>query len=103
MIERHWKGITKFEEADNYVKHLREDTFPTLESIPGFVKATILKRPVASGIEFLIITVWESYESIKQFAGAQVAASVVPAVVRKMMIEFDETVSHYEVVKVSVN
>jgi heme-degrading monooxygenase HmoA len=99
MIERHWKGIAKFEEADNYVKHLREDTFRTLESIPGFVRATILQRTIATGIEFLIITVWESYESIKQFAGPQAAVAVVPEVVRKMMIEFDNDVLHYEVVE----
>ena len=103
MIERHWKGIAKFDEADNYVKHLRDDTFPTLESIPGFVRATILKRTVVSGIEFLIITVWESYESIKQFAGSQVAVAVVPEVVWKMMIKFDSEVLHYEVVRVAVN
>lgn len=97
MIERHWKGIAKFEEADNYVKHLLEDTFPKLESINGFVRGKVLKRPVANGIEFLIITMWESLESIEQFAGTEVAVAVVPDVVQKMMIEFDSYVSHYEV------
>jgi heme-degrading monooxygenase HmoA len=98
MIERHWKGTAKFEEADNYVKHLLDDTFPKLETIHGFVRATILKRVVAKGIEFLIHTEWESFESIKQFAGNEVSIAVVPDLVRKMMIEFDDHVSHYEVV-----
>jgi heme-degrading monooxygenase HmoA len=98
MIERHWKGTAKFQEADNYVKHLLDDTFPKLESIPGFVRVTILKRVVTKGIEFLIRTEWESIESIKQFAGNEPTMAVVPDLVRKMMVEFDDHVSHYEVV-----
>jgi heme-degrading monooxygenase HmoA len=98
LIERHWKGSAKFEEADNYVKHLLNDTFPKLESIQGFVRGAILKREVANGIEFLIRTEWESLESIKQFAGTEITIAVVPDLVQKMMIEFDDHVSHYEVV-----
>lgn len=98
MIERHWRGIAKVEEADNYVKHLYEDTFPTLARLDGFVKATILKRSVANGTEFRIVTIWESYESIKAFAGEYIARAVVPDIVQTMMVHFDNDVSHYEVV-----
>jgi heme-degrading monooxygenase HmoA len=101
MIERHWKGTAKFEEAGNYTKHLLDDTFPKLKSIDGFVSARILKRVVARGVEFLIITEWQSLESIKQFAGAEVTMAVVPGVVQKMMVEFDDSVSHYEVVAIA--
>src|SRR5688500_8481017 len=99
MIQRHWKGIAKFEEADNYVNHLLEETFPKLKTMEGFISASILKRAVVNGSEFLIITVWESYESIKQFAGAQTDSAVVPDSVKEMMVEFDSHVSHYSVVK----
>jgi len=98
MIERHWKGIARHEAADAYIRHLLEDTFPTLKGIQGFVNARILKRVVDTGTEFLILTVWESYESIKQFAGSQVDVAVVPALVQEMMAEFDRHVSHYDVV-----
>lgn len=97
MIERHWKGIAKSEAADAYIKHLLEDTFPKLKTLQGFVNARILKRDVDTGTEFLILTVWESYESIKQFAGSQVDVAVVPALVQEMMAAFDRHVSHYDV------
>lgn len=98
MIERHWTGIAKVEESDNYVKHLYEDTFPALVRLDGFINATILKRIVPGGIEFRIVTIWESYESIKAFAGEYIGRAVVPDIVQNMMVHFDNKVSHYEVV-----
>jgi heme-degrading monooxygenase HmoA len=99
MISRHWKGIAKPGEAENYIEHLRTDTFPKLVKIDGFISASILKRPVGQNTEFLIITVWESIEAIENFAGARADVAVVPEVVRAMMVEYDTTVSHYEVVE----
>ena len=98
MIERHWKGIAKLEEADNYIEHLLKDTFPKIEMIKGFIRASILKRPVQQGMEFLIITVWNSMEAIQQFAGVTPESAVVPLSVQKMMIWYDNDVVHYEVV-----
>jgi heme-degrading monooxygenase HmoA len=98
LISRHWKGIAKPGEAENYIEHLKTDTFPALTEINGFISASILKRTVDKGTEFLIITVWESIEAIERFAGARADVAVVPEAVQAMMIEYDKTVSHYEVV-----
>jgi len=84
--------------ARDYVKHLRTETFPTLRNTPGFVDASILSRPLAAGVEFLIVTRWESMHAIVRFAGADLEAAVVPAEVAAMMIEYDRRVRHFEVV-----
>jgi heme-degrading monooxygenase HmoA len=99
MISRHWKGIAKPEEADTYIEHLKADTFPKLSKINGFISASILRRTVEQGTEFLIITVWESIEAIENFAGAKADVAVVPESVQTMMIEYDRIVSHYEIVE----
>jgi heme-degrading monooxygenase HmoA len=99
MISRHWKGIAKPGEADNYIEHLRTDTFPKLAKINGFISASILRRTVKQGTEFLVITVWESIESIELFTRAKADVAVVPDVVRAMMVDFDRNVIHYEVVE----
>src|SRR5262245_54583594 len=99
MISRHWRGVTKPQEADNYVRHLRRDTFPQLSRIPGFVSASILRRAVAAGVEFLVVTTWQSIEAIRQFAGDSADVAVVPMVVQEMMVDYDRTVAHYEVVE----
>lgn len=99
MIERHWKGIAKVQEAGNYIQHLQSKTFPHVAGLAGFIRASILKRPVDNGVEFLIITVWDSLESIKAFAGAQVEVANVPLEARNMMVEFEPYAKHYEVVE----
>jgi len=98
MISRHWKGLCKREDADRYVEHLKRETFPQLATLPGFVRATILRRELADGTEFQVITVWQSLAAIEAFAGRSVELAVVPAAVQAMMVRHDQSVVHYEVV-----
>lgn len=97
MIARHWKGICKPEEADNYIEHLQQDTFHKLRDIDGFLYAAILQRDVPQGIEFLIVTHWQAMESIREFAGDNPQQAVVPELVQAMMVEYDPEVTHYEI------
>ena len=96
MIARHWRCLCKPHHAADYEEHLGSETFPALEKLPGFLGGDVLKRTVESGIEFLVITRWKSTESIKQFAGADVEAAVVPAKAQAMMIEYDRRARHYD-------
>lgn len=98
MISRHWRGVVKREEADRYVAHLKSDTFPKLSSLSGFVSATILRREIANGIEFQVVTVWNSLSAIEAFAGVDAELAVVPPVAQAMMVEFDRRATHYEIV-----
>ncbi|HET7221248.1 MAG TPA: antibiotic biosynthesis monooxygenase [Vicinamibacterales bacterium] len=100
MISRQWRGIVRPDRAATYLEHLRTETFPQLSRMDGFLKASVLRRTVATGVEFLIVTEWESAKAIAQFAGADIDRAVVPENVRQMMIEYDDTVRHYEVVPV---
>ena len=83
--------------ARDYVKHLRTETLPTLRKTLGFVDASILSRPLGAGVEFLIVTRWQSMDAIASFSGADLEAAVVPAEVAEMMIEYDRRVRHFEV------
>jgi heme-degrading monooxygenase HmoA len=98
MISRQWRGLAKRGFADAYVEHLQSETFPAIRKLPGFVSASILRRDVSEGVEFLIVTHWKSVESIRAFAGPNAETAVVPPTVREMMIEYDRVVRHYDVV-----
>ena len=98
MISRHWTGLAKARCAGAYVEHLQTETFPAIRKLPGFVDASILSRVVAEGVEFLVVTQWESLDAIRAFAGEQLDEAVVPAKVRDMMIKYDRQVRHYEVI-----
>jgi heme-degrading monooxygenase HmoA len=98
VIARHWTGVARPGQAERYVEHLRTDTFPRLSTIPGFVRALILRREVEGGTEFRIVTSWESLDAIRAFAGREPEVAVVPPVVQAMMVRYDARVAHYEVV-----
>jgi heme-degrading monooxygenase HmoA len=98
VISRQWRGLAHVNQAEVYEEHLRSHTFPALKEIPGFIDASILRRRIERGVEFLIVTRWASMEAIRRFAGWDAEAAVVPAEVDAMMIEYDRRVKHFEVV-----
>jgi heme-degrading monooxygenase HmoA len=98
MISRHWRGLARPDRAAAYERHLREETLPALREIQGFVDASVLKRTLPQGIEFLVITRWRSLAAIEKFAGSDAEAAVVPGNVQAMMLEYDRRVTHYEVI-----
>lgn len=100
MISRHWRALARPGEAGHYMRHLTEETFPKLSDLPGFIRASILRRELSTGTEFVIVTEWESLDAIKGFAGDDPETAVVPTVVQAMMLEYDSRVRHYEVAKV---
>lgn len=98
MIARHWRGLVKRERAAAYVEHLQSHTLPQLVQLEGFHDARVLRRDLPHGVEFLVVTIWESLDSIRAFAGNDVESAVVPPEARDMMIEYDRAARHYEVV-----
>jgi heme-degrading monooxygenase HmoA len=98
MIARHWRGLVRRERAAAYVEHLQSETLPQLVQLAGFQDAKVLRRELAHGVEFLVVTFWESLDAIRAFAGNDVDSAVVPPKARDMMIEYDRRARHYEVV-----
>jgi len=99
MIARHWRGVVKAERAADYVEHLQADTFPAIRKLPGFVSASILRRAIDDGVEFVVITQWTSLAAIRAFAGDDIEVAVVPQAARDMMHDYDRAVRHFEVVQ----
>jgi len=99
MISRQWRGLARPSRAGDYVEHLRRETFPQLRQIEGFVDVAILRRHADRGVEFLIVTRWASIRAIEKFAGRNSEIAVVPGGVQEMMIEYDRTVRHYDILE----
>lgn len=97
MISRQWKCILKEESHDQYINFLNEVVFAEAKALPGFIAANILKRKTAESLEFMVITLWENLDAIKAFAGADISIAMVPEEAQQMMISFDQTVAHYQV------
>jgi hypothetical protein len=95
MISRQWTGITRAGEAETYLRHLEEETFPRLATIPGFLRVSALRRDVEDGVEFRVASEWSSLEAIRQFAGSDEEVAVVPPFVQGLMVRYDARAVHY--------
>ncbi len=98
-LVRWWKGQAKPPQADEYVEHLRKNVFPELRAIAGHRGAYLLRRAVDGAVEFAVLTLWDSMEAIRKFAGAQPEKAVVAPQAQALLSRFDDFVSHYEVVE----
>jgi heme-degrading monooxygenase HmoA len=98
VIVRTWHGRATVANAEAYAKHLEESVFPKLDQIPGHRGAYLLRRDLDGRVEFLVITMWESMDAVRAFAGNNPEAAVVEPAARAVLTEYDTTVNHYEVV-----
>jgi heme-degrading monooxygenase HmoA len=96
MVFRHWSGIARPDTVDAYLDYLRNQTFPAVGRLPGFVRATIYRRTVPRGIEILVVSEWQSVDAIRAFAGPDAETAVVPGNVHDMLVDYDRVARHYE-------
>ena len=99
MISRIWHGWTTPENADAYEALLNEEIFVGIKNraIQGFRDIQLLRRNVADEVEFITIMRFESVDAIREFAGDDYEACVVPPSARKLLKRFDERSQHYEI------
>jgi heme-degrading monooxygenase HmoA len=102
MIVRIWRGQATIENADAYYRHVTGTVFPALAGIRGHRGAYLLRRETDGRVEFLALTLWESMEAVRQFAGEDIENAVVEPEARAVLAEFDTFARHYEVVHDSV-
>ena len=95
-ITRIWHGKTKAEHADVYLKYVQDTGLSDYQAVVGNLSAKILRRVEGDICHFLTITEWDSYASIKQFAGEDFTKARYYEDDRKYLLEFEEHVMHYE-------
>lgn len=96
MIARIWHGYTRAENADAYERLLKTTILPGIHRVKGYKGAYLLRKEGAGETEFETVTLWESMEAVREFAGPDRAHAVVPPEARKLLARFDEQSVHYE-------
>ena len=100
MISRLWHGWTTRKNADAYEKLLRNEVLPGIHRVRGFKGAHLLRRDVQNDVqnevEFVTITLFDSLEALREFAGEDYEVAVVPPPARKLLSRFDARSAHYE-------
>jgi heme-degrading monooxygenase HmoA len=99
QIVRVWKGYGTADGVERYCsEHSATRVLPQLEALDGFLEATVLvRRFFASQTEVVVMTVWDSIDSVNAFAGDSYRRAVVEPVVRDLLERFDAQVAHFSV------
>ena len=98
MIARMWRGSAICERANDYVEHLEQSVVPELRQIDGFQGIYLLRRNSSDDVEFVVLTLWESMDAIRKFAGENPEVAVVAPTARVLFREYDVVVKHFEIV-----
>ena len=95
MITRIWHGCTKPENADAYHQLLTTKILPGIHRVKGYHGTCLLRRELKEEVEFITLTLWESLDAIREFAGQDYEIAVVPPEARTLLVRFDERSEHY--------
>lgn len=98
MIVRTWKGRSRTESADAYLRHVTGVVFPKLRQLQGYLRGRVFRRSRDRRVEFLVVTEWASWDAIRAFAGEHMDRAVVEPEAQAVLADYDEHVDHFELV-----
>jgi heme-degrading monooxygenase HmoA len=97
MIARTWHGSVPEVKAEEYHQYLLETGVIDLEAIEGNLGVFIMKRIENGFARFQMISLWDSYDSIKLFAGEDYEVARYYPKDNEYLVKLDPYVTHYEV------
>ena len=94
-IARLWRGRTLASKADAYEKYLLASGIPLVRRTPGNLGVTVMRRDDGNETEFLVLSIWESLDAVKRFAGKDYEKAVILPRDLEYLISVEPTVRHY--------
>lgn len=100
-IKRIWHGWTTKENADKYQNILNKEVLPGIEAknIPGYRKIEVLRNELETEVEFITIMTFESLQNVIDFQGEDYKRCYVPDVAQKVLKQWDEESTHYDLIE----
>jgi len=99
MMLRMWKARSTAGGAADYIRHATTKVFPKIRGIEGHKGEYLLRREVEDKVELIVLTLWDSIETIRKFAGPEPNKALVEPEARAVLTSFDKYVTHFEVVR----
>jgi heme-degrading monooxygenase HmoA len=97
VIARLWHGAVPAAKGDEYMRYLERTGLPDYRATPGNCGAYVLRR-AEDGVEhFLLVSLWESRDAIRAFAGDDIERARYYPEDSEFLLELEPTVTHYEV------
>ena len=97
MIARIWHGVVPQEKSDDYLENQRKHGISDYFSTEGNRGVFVLRRNEDNKTHFLLLTLWDSKESIRKFAGDDIDKARYYPDDKDYLLELELNVTHYEV------
>jgi len=99
MIARIWQGRTRPGMGIPYLSYLEQTGLKEYKATDGFKDVLVLTREIGEETEYVLITLWQSMEAIRRFAGSDAERAVYYPEDDRYFPEKERTpyVRHYEV------
>jgi heme-degrading monooxygenase HmoA len=98
VIVRLWRGVARQEMSDAYLAYFHETGLRDYRGTPGNLRVEVLRRPREEGVEWVILTTWDSWDAIRAFAGENPERARYYPDDSNYFDELPERVEHYELV-----
>ena len=100
MIARTWHGTVPAEQANAYHATLLRTGLADYASTPGNLGVLTLRRGEAGVVHFVLVTVWESLDAVRRYAGDDVLRARYYPEEDDFLIEKEPFVTQYDLVEV---
>jgi heme-degrading monooxygenase HmoA len=97
VIARTWRGWTSAADADRYADYVNETGVRGLAGTEGNRGVYMLRRIDGDRAEFIVLSLWDSLDAIKAFAGDDIEKAVFYPEDDDFLVEREWTCVHYEV------
>ena len=97
MIARIWKGETPESKADQYFDFLKVTGIMDYQETKGNQGVLVLRRKREGRAEFFLLSLWESWDAIREFAGNDVEKAFYYPEDPEYLLSMEPKVEHYEV------
>ncbi len=98
MIARSWDGLTPAAKADEYTDYVRRTGVTELAATDGNLGVYLLRRKEGDQARFRVVSLWESMEGIRRFAGDDVEKARYFPEDARFLLALEPNVEHFEVV-----
>ncbi len=97
MIARHWRGRVRAADADAYVGYVRDTGVAAQRATPGNRGSMILVRTEGREAEVVVLSLWDSLETVEAFAGSDPEEAVFYPEDDRYLVDRETRVRHYDV------
>ena len=97
MLARTWSGRTLTTKAEAYSEVLKTTGIKDYLATPGNRGVLVLRRSLGAETEFLLVSFWDSEDSIRAFAGEDVTKAHYYPEDDDFLLQFAPEATHYEV------